>query len=111
MANTRRIRKTRLSRKSRRQSGAGYSMDVGAAPIGGLTAVRAYSENARPTLAELNATRDAPAQSGGAKKRNARKSKRSVRKSRRNVRKSKRVVRKSRKSVRKTRRNRRNARK
>lgn len=106
MANTRRIRKTRLSRKSRRQSGAGYSMDVGAAPIGGLTAVRSYSENARPTLAELNATRGtpAPAQSGGAKKRN-------VRKSRRNVRKSKRVVRKSRKSVRKTRRNRRNARK
>ena len=113
MANTRRIRKTRLSRKSRKQSGAGYSMDVGAAPIGGLTAVRSYSENARPTLAELNATRGtpAPAQSGGAKKRNARKSKRSVRKSRRNVRKSKRVVRKSRKSVRKTRRNRRNARK
>lgn len=106
MANTRRIRKTRLSRKSRRQSGAGYSMDVGAAPIGGLTAVRSYSENARPTLAELNATKGtpAPAQSGGAKKRN-------VRKSRRNVRKSKRVVRKSRKSVRKTRRSRRNARK
>ena len=111
MANIRRrVRRTRRSRKSRRQSGAGYTMDVASPSIGGLTAVRSYSENARPTLADLNV-----AQSGGAKRRTRRNKRRTVRKSRRSARKSRRSVRKSRrsvrKSVRKTRRNRRNGRK
>jgi len=122
MANIRRrVRRTRRSRKSRRQSGAGYSMDVGAATIGGLTAVRSYDDNLRPTLTDLNAGKAVAAQSGGAKRRTRRNKRRTVRKSRRSVRKSRKSVRKSRKSVRKsrrsvrksrrTRRNRRNGRK
>lgn len=114
MANNRRIRKSKRSRKSRKQSGAGYSMDVVAAPIGGLTVVRPYSENNRPSLNQLNeqpVTAES-SQSGGARKRSY--DKKGKKGNKKNTRKSRKVVRKTRKSrktVRKTRRNRKTFRK
>ena len=114
MANNRRIRKSKRSRKSRKQSGAGYSMDVVAAPIGGLTVVRPYSENNRPSLNQLNEqpVTTESSQSGGARKRSY--DKKGKKGDKKNTRKSRKVVRKTRKSrktVRKTRRNRKTSRK
>ena len=117
MANNRRIRKSKRSRKSRKQSGAGFSMDVVAAPIGGLTVVRPYSENNRPSLNQLNEqpVTAEPSQSGGARKRSYdKKGKKGKKGDKKNTRKSRKVVRKTRKSrktVRKTRRNRKTSRK
>ena len=114
MANNRRIRKSKRSRKSRKQSGAGYSMDVVAAPIGGLTVVRPYSENNRPSLNQLNEqpVNTESSQSGGARKKSyGKKGKKGDKKNTRKSRKVVRKTRKSRKTVRKTRRNRKTSRK